>query len=66
MSATEREQLQALPESPEEFVHYCPFGAAGLPLICQDRGAASRPGFAVQLCYLRFPGVVPGIAQLPA
>ena len=37
-----------------------------MSLIQQHRGAANRLGFAVQLCYLRFPGVVLGMEQLPA
>ena len=66
LSATEREQLLALPESPEEFIGQYTFSKADLSLIHQHRGAANRLGFAVQLCYLRFPGVVLGLDQLPA
>lgn len=66
LSATEREQLLALPESPEEFIRQYTFSEADLSLIQQHRGAANRLGFAVQLCYLRFPGVVLGMDQLPA
>jgi TnpA family transposase len=63
--AAEREQLLALPESPEEFIRQYTFSEADLSLIHQHRGAANRLGFAVQLCYLRFPGVVLGLDQLP-
>ena len=66
LSATEREHLLALPESPEEFIRQYTFSEADLSLIQQHRGAANRLGFAVQLCYLRFPGVVLGTDQLPA
>jgi TnpA family transposase len=65
LSAAEREQLLALPESPEEFIRQYTFSEADLSLIHQHRGAANRLGFAVQLCYLRFPGVVLGLDQLP-
>ena len=66
LSATEREQLLALPESPEEFIRQYTFSEADLSLIHQHRGAANRLGCAVQLCYLRFPGIVLGPDQLPA
>lgn len=66
LSATEREQLLALPESLEEFIRQYTFSEADLALIHQHRGVANRLGFAVQLCYLRFPGVVLGMDQLPA
>ena len=66
LSAAEREQLLALPETSEEFIRHYTFSEADLSLIHQHRGAANRLGFAVQLCYLRFPGVVLGLDQLPA
>jgi len=61
----EREQLLALPVTSEEFIRQYTFSEADLSLIRQHRGAANRLGFAVQLCYLRFPGVVLGLEQLP-
>ena len=66
LSAAEREQLLALPETSEEFIRHYTLSEADLSLIHQHRGAANRLGFAVQLCYLRFPGVVLGMDQLPA
>ena len=66
LSAAEREQLLSLPETSEEFIRHHTFSEADLSLIHQPRGAANRLGFAVQLCYLRFPGVVLGLDQLPA
>ena len=62
----EREQLLALPDTSEEFIRQYTFSEADLSLIHQHRGAANRLGFAVQLCYLRFPGVVLGLDQVPA
>jgi hypothetical protein len=47
LSVAEREQLLALPESPEEFIRQYTFSEADLSLIHQHRGAANRPGFAV-------------------
>ncbi len=37
-----------------------------LSIIRQPRGAANRLGFAVQLCYLRFPGIVLGADEMPS
>ncbi|WP_460581707.1 Tn3 family transposase, partial [Hymenobacter luteus] len=65
LSATEREHLLALPENPEEFIRQYTLSEADLSLIHQHRGAANRLGFAVQLCYLRFPGIVLGPDQVP-
>lgn len=66
LSATEREQLLALPETQEEFIRQYTFSEADLSLIHQHRGAANRLGFAIQLCYLRFPGAVLGMEHPPA
>ena len=66
LSAAEREQLLALPETSEEFIRHYTLSEVDLSLIHQHRGAANRMGFAVQLCYLRFPGVVLGLDQVPA
>ena len=62
LSATEREHLFALPESLEKFIRRFTLSEADLSLIQQHRGAANRLGFAVQLCYLRFPGMVLGFS----
>ena len=56
LSAAEREQLLALPDTPAELIRQYTFSEADLSLIHQHRGAANRLGFAVQLCYLRFRG----------
>jgi len=60
LSATEQELLLALPEAPEEFIRQYTLSESDLSLIRQHRGAANRLGFAVQLCYLRFPGLALG------
>lgn len=65
LSATEREHLLALPETQEEFIRQYSLSEADLPLVRQHQGAANRRGFAAQLCYLRFPGVVLGMKQAP-
>ena len=41
------------------------FSESAISIIRQRRGAANRLGFAVQLGYLRYPGIVLGVEQLP-
>jgi TnpA family transposase len=65
LSAAERENLLALPGAQDELIRYYTFSEADLSIIRQHRGAANRLGFAVQLCYLRFPGMILGIDRSP-
>ena len=57
LSATERESLLALPDAKDELIRLYTFNDADLSRIRQHRGAANRLGFAVQLCYMRYPGI---------
>ena len=64
LSAAERESLLALPDTKDELIRHYTFSESDLSIIRQRRGPANRLGFAVQLCYLRFPGVIlPAIAE---
>jgi len=65
LSATERDSLLALPDTKDELIRHYTFNEADLSIIRQHRGAANRLGFAVQLCYLRFPGIILGVDQTP-
>lgn len=65
LSAAERENLLALPDTRDDLILYYTFSETDLSLIRQRRGPANRLGFAVQLCYLRFPGIVLGVDQPP-
>jgi TnpA family transposase len=58
LSATERESLVALPNDKDELIRLYTFNDADLSRIRQHRGAENRLGFAVQLCYMRYPGIV--------
>ncbi len=58
LSSEERARLLAFPESPEELIQYYSFSEADLSAISQRCGPQNRLGFAVQLCYLRYPGFV--------
>ena len=52
----ERAGLLAFPVTDDEFVRYYTFSESDLAAIRQRRGKHNRLGFAVQLCYLRYPG----------
>ena len=65
LSAAEREGLLALPDTKEELIRHYTFSEGDLSVIRQRRGAANRLGFAVQLSYLRFPGIILGVDEPP-
>jgi|GEM_PF-940901 len=65
LSATERESLLALPDAKDELIRQYTFNETDLSIIRQRRGSANRLGFAIQLCYLRFPGVILGVDESP-
>jgi len=65
LSAAERESLFAFPDTKDELIRHYAFSESDLSIIIQRRGAANRLGFAVQLCYLRFPGIILGIDDPP-
>jgi TnpA family transposase len=60
LSAAERDGLLVIPEARDELIRLYTFSDTDLAVIAQRRGPANRLGFAVQLCYLRFPGVMLG------
>jgi hypothetical protein len=65
LSAAERESLLALPDTKDDLIRHYTFSDTDLSIIRQRRGPANRLGFAVQLCYLRFPGIILGVDQPP-
>jgi TnpA family transposase len=65
LSAAERESLLALPDVKDELIRHYTFNETDLSIIRQHRGNANRLGFAIQLSYLRFPGVVLGVGEPP-
>ena len=64
LSAAERESLLALPDTQDELIRRYTLSDSDLAIVRQRRGAANRLGFAVQLCYLRYPGIVLGLGEL--
>ena len=66
LSATERESLLAIPTAGDELIRLYTFDEADLALIRQHRGAQNRLGFAVQLCYMRYPGILLAVDAVPS
>jgi len=60
LSAAEREGLLAPPNEPNELIRHSTLSESDLSVNRQCRGTANRLGFAVQLCYMRYPGVILG------
>ena len=58
LSASEQARLLAPADDPHDFIRYYTLSEYDLSVIRQRRGAANRLGFAVQLCYMRHPGVI--------
>jgi hypothetical protein len=56
LSAAERNTLLAFPTTDDELIRHYTFSEHDLSAIQQRRGKHNRLGFAVQLCYLRYPG----------
>lgn len=66
LTSTERTSLLAFPTTEEELIQHYTFNEQDLSVIRQHRGGHNRLGFAVQLCYLRYPGcVLPTDARPP-
>lgn len=66
LTSTERTSLLAFPTTEEDLIQHYTFNEQDLSVIRQHRGGHNRLGFAVQLCYLRYPGcVLPTDAQPP-
>ena len=66
LSAADRDSLLALPDNRDTLIWRYTLRLSDIAVIRQRRGAANRLGFAVQLSYLRYPGVVLGVDQLPS
>jgi len=58
LTAAQMEGLLALPATEEDLARQYLFDERDLSIIRQRRGDHNRLGFAVQLCYLRYPGQV--------
>jgi TnpA family transposase len=65
LSAAERDALIACPNDDDLIIQFYTFNESDLAIIQQHRGSENRLGFAVQLCYMRYPGVILGINDKP-
>ena len=65
LSTTERNNLLALPEAKDELIRLYTFNETDLAIIRQHRRPENRLGFAIQLCYMRYPGVMLGTKEQP-
>lgn len=66
LSASERVGLLSLPDTEDELIRLYTFSDADLALIRQRRGAQNRMGFAVLLCYMRYPGILLPVDATPS
>jgi hypothetical protein len=58
LTAAQREALLAFPDEEENLLQHYVLSVHDLAAVRQHRGDHNRLGFAVQLCYLRYPGRV--------
>jgi TnpA family transposase len=65
LSSAERDSLFALPDMQDGLIRHYTLSESDLAIINQHRGGANRLGFAVQLCYMRNPGVMLGADEAP-
>lgn len=65
LSSSERESLFALPDNQKDLIQQYTFSESDLSIIRQHRGAANRMGFAIQLCYMRYPGIILSFNEKP-
>ena len=67
LTPAERTGLLAFPTTDDDLIRHYTFSEPDLSVIRQRRGNHNRLGFAVQLCYLRYPGfALPTDAEPPA
>lgn len=65
LSVTEKQNLLAFPDNKDELIRHYTFSDTDLAIIRQRRGATNQLGFAVQLCCMRYPGVIFGVHDDP-
>ena len=65
LSAHEKLSLVALPESDMEFIRHYSLSDADISIIKQKRGNANKLGFAIQLSYMRYPGITLAEKETP-
>ncbi len=66
LTLAERSTLLQFPNTEEELNRHYVFSEADLSRISQRRGEHNRLGFAIQLCYLRYPGIALSTSAKPS
>lgn len=65
LSTAELDGLIVVPKAKDELIRHYTFNEADLAIIRQRRGPANRLGFAVMLCYMRYPCVILNLEEEP-
>lgn len=65
LSITERDSLLILPDTKDELIKHYGFSESDLAIIRERRGSSNRLGFAIHLCYMRYPGMILGVDDEP-
>ena len=65
LTSTQRDELLAFPTDEADLLRYYTFNTLDLAVIRRRRGDHNRLGFAVHLCYVRFPGQLLAVGEPP-
>jgi hypothetical protein len=65
LSVSELNSLKAISENKDDLIRHFTLSDSDLSIIRQRRGESNRLGFAIQLCYMRYPGIVIGVNEKP-
>jgi TnpA family transposase len=65
LTPAQREELLASPTEEIDLIRHYTFSTHDFAVIRRCRGDHNRLGFAVQLCYLRFPGRLIALGEVP-
>ena len=65
LSAQEKQTLLALPDTQDDFIRHYSLSEDDLSIIGQKRSDANRLGFAIGLCYMRYPSIILGVNESP-
>jgi TnpA family transposase len=66
LSESDKKELIRLPELEEEFIRCYSLSERDISIIQNNcRGNANKIGYAVNLCYMRYPGIILPLNQIP-